>query len=350
MVCELAAPAPCPADVVTLTDGSRLVGVVERIGGGKLILTTEFAGTLEIEAAKLVSLQTEQTVHVELPSGDRLVGTVEWIPDISEVVVHTAMGGISIHMDQVDSVWQEGGKSPDVLAMEDEIARMKEQAEIRAGKWSATLEAGINYKDGNTETTEARGRAELRRTSDVDLLRFYIAGDYGEADKVRNTAEVRGGAYYEHLIGERFFLYGSTEAEYDEFENLDLRFTVAAGPGYYWIKEPNHELKTRAGLGYQHESFMNGVTTDEAIMDIGLNYRVDITPWLQFVHATTWYPTFDSIRNYRLVSDSGVLIPLGDSDVWKLKLGALYEYKSIPPAGTERLDQTYYSNIVVELK
>jgi putative salt-induced outer membrane protein YdiY len=337
--------ADAVADIVTLADGSRLVGSIEQLADGKLKLTTDFAGTLEIDAAKVVAIETDGAVNVGLATGDCLVGPMRPAPAGDGATVETAMGDVPVGMDNVKAIWPKDGKSPEVLAME-------AAAEAKAPKWSASLEAGANLTEGNTETLEARGRAELRRTTDVDLLKFYLSGDYGEQNDVRSIAEVKGGAYYEHVLGEqkRWFAYGSTDAEYDEFENLDLRLLISVGGGYYWIREEDHELKTRAGIGYKHESFKNGVVEDDAMLDVGLDYRLDITPWLQLLHATTYYPTLSSLDDYRLVSDTGFLIPLGNSEVWKLKLGALYEYNAIPQPGFERLDQTYYGNIVVELK
>ena len=71
---------------------------------------------------------------------------------------------------------------------------------------------------------------------------------------------------------------------------------------------------------------------------------------MRFVNATTYYPTFESVDDFRIVSDSGFIFPLGQSDMWKLKLGAEYEYKSVPVAGAERLDQTYYANILLDIE
>ena len=44
----------------------------------------------------------------------------------------------------------------------------------------------------------------LQKKSSVDLLKFYANGEYSEQNDVRNTAEVKGGGYYEHIIGERW--------------------------------------------------------------------------------------------------------------------------------------------------
>lgn len=338
------------ADVLTLVDGSRLVGKLDELRDGTLVITTDFAGKLEIDAAKVRSIATEKPVVVGLSTGDRLVGPIEWDREAENPVVHTGMGGIAISFDKIEAIWQTDGKSPEVVAMEVQMADERKIAEGKLGKWSATIEMGGRMREGNTETLNARARIELQHKSDLELLKFYLAGEYGEQNDQRDTAEAKLGAYYEHMIGRRFFGYTKSEAEYDEFENLDLRFTVSAGVGYYWIKQDHHELKTHAGPGYMHEAFMDDVTKDSVMLDIGLNYRLDLNNWLQFVHSTSYYPTCESVRDYRLVSDSALLIPLGNSDRWKIKLGALFEYDALPPAGVDRLDRTYYGNLVFNLK
>ncbi len=338
------------SDVVTLSDGSRLLGTVERMEGGKLILATKFAGTLEIDAALVVTVSTDEPVNVGMDTGDRLVGPVVWKPELERAVVETEFGGVPVSVERIAAIWPKDGKSPEVRAMEEQIAEVREEIKAQQARWSATLEAGIVFREGNTDTFTARGRGELVRTSLKDLLKFYVSGEYAEEDDERNAHEIKGGAYYEHLLTQRWFAYGRSDLEYDEFEDLDLRFSTVVGPGYYWIKKPEHELKTRGGVGYLHEAYRDGTTNDAAQLELGLDYRVDITPWLQFTHGTAYYPTFESVRDYRLVSDSALVFPLGESDVWKFKLGAQYEYKALPAEGRERLDQTYYGNVVLELK
>jgi len=339
-----------PADVVMLSDGTRLVGRIESMNEERLIVHTTFAGRVKIDPALVTSVQTDETVHVALTSGDRLVGPMETTPDGQTAMVHTQMGGIPIEMQKVVAIWPPGGRSPEQRAAEKEIAEVQKDAEARIGKWSATLEAGLFYTEGNSEQFNARGRLDVARKSSVDELRFWAGGEFAEQSDIRNTAEARAGAYYEHLIGDKWFLYGSNEAEFDEFENLDLRYTLTVGAGYYWWKQEKKELKTRAGASFLHESFMDGFTRDSAQGELAVDLRWDLNSWLQVVHNTTWYPTFEELRDYRLVSDSAFLLPLASSDIWKLKLGARYEYDPIPNPGFERLDQTYYANVVVELK
>lgn len=346
----LLASAGATADVITLADGSKILGTVERLADGKLTLATKFAGTLEIDAAQIVSIAVDRPVNVGMESGDRLVGPIEWKPALDRAVVQTEMGGVPISVDRVSAIWPKDAKSPEEVAYEEQLAQVQAEAEAARAKWSATLEVGLLFKDGNSDVLNARGRAEARRTSDRDLLKFYVSGEYAEENEKRSASEVKGGAYYEHMLTKHWFAYVRGELEYDEFEDLDLRLSTGPGLGYYWIKKPEHELKTRAGIGYLHESYMNGRTVDTAEGEVGLDWRLDITPWLRFTTANAWYPTFEELGDYRLVSDSAFVFPIGASDAWKLKLGALYEYKARPAGGRERLDQTYYANIVLDLK
>jgi putative salt-induced outer membrane protein YdiY len=346
----LLAAGPATADVVTLRDGSRLIGTVVRMQDGKLTLETQFAGTIEIDASMVTSVATDQPVSVGMDTGDRLVGPMAWKPEIERAVVETAMGGVPVEVARISAIWPQGAKSPETLAMEEQIAQVRKEVEKARAQWTWTLEAGVTLTDGNSDTLEARGGTELVRKSADDLLRFYLTGQYAEQNDERSASEVIAGMYYEYMLTRRFFAYARGELEYDEFENLDLRLSTGPGIGYYWIKQDEHELKNRVGVGYLHESYMDGTTVDTGEMELGLDYRVDLATWLRFKHGTTWYPTFDGLDDYRLVSDSAFIVPLGDSEMWKLKLGAKYEYKSQPNRSRERLDQTYYANILVEVK
>jgi putative salt-induced outer membrane protein YdiY len=328
------------ADVITLTEGSKINGHIERLSNGKVRIATGFAGTLSVDMTMVASLETDEPVVVGMSSGDRLVGPVRAMPDTGALMVETQMGGVPVAPESVAAIWLQSDKSPEVLALEEQRKKLTAEFKAKEPKWSLTLEAGTIYRQGNTDTWDADGRMELKRTTDMDLLRFWASGAYAEQNDVRNEAEAHAGAYYEYLFTKRLFAYADSEIEYDEFENLDMRLRLALGGGYYWIKHPDHELKTRAGLGYLHETYMNGIVNDDLAMDVGLDYRLDLTPWLQITHSMTYFPTFNSIRDYRLMTDTALLVPLANSDVWKFKIGARYEYDPIPPQGVEPLDET----------
>ncbi len=335
------------ADTVLTVDGSEIQGVVKEFTAGRLVIETEFAGEITIDGSKVKSVKTDRRVNVNLSSGDRLVGTIEWTEGPEKPVINTAMGPISILADDITGMWDEGAEDPSVVAI-----RTKMQAKIEAAKphWTATLEAGGVFTEGNTNTLNAKGRFDVRRKTSDELLHFYISADYSEQDDRRSRNEYLGGVRFEASISERRYWYTRIELEFDEFENLDLRTTAAAGRGYYWLKKPEHELKTSVGPGYRHESYANGRTKDEAVIDLGLDYRVELSPWARFTHVTTYNPGFQDFDDYRLRLDTALLLPFAGTDAVKLKLGIKNEYNSRPVGGLERLDNTYYANILWQIK
>ncbi len=341
------------ADVVTTADGSRLVGKVVRLHDGRLVLETSIAGTIELDALQITGMEIEGNVNLEFESGDRLVGTVGITPKENASMIKTAIGEIEVDTDKVTSIWPQGEESPEVIMVrkqaEDARAAYEKEMDERIAaltpKWSAALEAGILATEGNTDRLEARGRFDLKRKTDEDLLHFYLAADFGEQFDVRTENEYRGGIRYDLDVTERLSWFARTELEFDEFEDLDLRVTAATGLGYWLIKEEGHELKPRAGLGYRHESFDDGNSRDDAIIELGFDYRLDIATWAQFTHTTTWNPAWDDFADYRLFLDTAMLVPLKD-ERFSLKFGIRNEYNSRPVQGNDRLDNTYYANLV----
>lgn len=334
------------ADVIFTTDGSRIVGTVERIADGKLTIVTEIAGRLEIDASLLSGITTDEPVNVAVATGDVLVGNVETAESEAQATVHSALADVSVNPQDITGLWRKGEEHPAIIA-----ARKEAKAELAAAqpKWTAKLEGGVTRTEGNTDTLQARGRFDVKRKTPSDLLNFYLEGNYYEQDDARSTNEYFGGIRYEASISERWYWYARTELEFDEFEHIDLRATAAAGGGYYWLKKEDHELKTSVGAGYRHEAYDDGRSSDDFVLDLGLDYRYDLAPWLQFTHSTAYSPDVQDFDNYRLKADTALLFPLKDERLsWKL--GMRNEYNSRPQPGLERLDNTYYTSIVWTLK
>jgi putative salt-induced outer membrane protein YdiY len=345
--CSLSAgPQPTRADAIHTSDGSRIVGTIDILSEGKLIFLSNIAGKLEVDVAQLVAIESESDLNVEFDSGDRLVGHVTIHPGENRSVVHTSLGAFDFAADKIKSVWPVGADSPEVIAIKKDEEKKRQEL---IPEWTVSLQAGAIRNEGNTDNLSAHGRFDLKRKTKSDLLSFYLYGQYAEQNDLRTENEYGGGINYEYNLTDRWYWYTRLDLEHDEFEDLDLRTTVATGVGYYWIKKDDHEFKTRAGVGHRHESYDTGLTTDEVILDLGMDYRIDLADWVQFVHSATYSPAFEDFDDYRLNFDTAVVFPL-KKDVWKLKIGMRNEYNSMPRGNNEALDNTYYTDIVMELK
>ncbi|MFW5839087.1 MAG: DUF481 domain-containing protein [Planctomycetota bacterium] len=340
--CVLAIGLPAGADEVVLKDGSRLVGTVKELAGGNVIIATDFAGELSIETAKVEGITTAEAVFVELESGDRVLGTLNYVPGKGQQVNARNFGPRQVPVDQLASAWQEDTKSPA------ERARDKAIAEAQP-KWSVQLEAGLSGQAGNTERASANGAVTVKRTTPDDRLEMYLFGDWATEDGQETAREIIGGVSYEADFTQRWFAFGKIELENDEFENIDLRTTVAVGVGYFFIQQDDHELKARIGPGYLHESYTDGGSDSQAILEIGIDYNRKFSPWLSFVHSTRYYPSFDGIDDYRLVIRNALEIPIDESESWKIRLGVRNQYDSQVETASEKLDTFYFANVVYEI-
>ena len=333
------------ADVVTLKNGSRIVGQVERLEDGKLRITTDFAGELLIDFENVRGISTETPRTVQLDTGERNVGPMQFDETTGQAVA--APGDAPdrrIDVDNVQSLWHPEDDSP-------ELAAAKKAAEDARAKWTVQLLAGLNGQSGNSERLSINGRAEANRTTPEDRLKIFAEGRYSKENGVRTANEIIGGSILEVDITDRLFWFAKGTLEHDEFENLKLRANVTGGLGYFLIREDIQDLKVRVGVGYEHESFDDGTTEDSALGELGVDYRRELAPYLLYTFSATYYPKFDDpMSDYRLVVENAGEIPLTDEEDWKLRLGVRNQYDSMPVGDVERLDTYYFANIVWDMK
>lgn len=336
--------ATVSADVIVTTNGSRLVGTLERMTPESAVIVTAFAGKITVPANMVANIITDQVVAVRFDSGDQLIGTLGE-PSPGEMVMRSDIGEIPVPREKLSDVWPQGADTPEIISLK--VEQAKKLAAVTP-KWTAVIEGGGSRTEGNTDTLDGRGRLDIKRQTDLDNLMFHLYGQYSENNDARTKNEYGGGVRFEAKIRNDLYWYARLELEHDEFEDLDLRTTAAAGLTRYWLDKPEHEFKTSLGLGFRHETYEDDRTLDDALIDFGLDYRVDVRPWVQFVQAVSYTPVWDDFGDFRLHSDSALVFPFENENL-KLKSGVRYEYNSMPIAGLDRLDTTYYTNIVLNL-
>ena len=339
-VLVLLACAVAIADEVILTDGTRLIGQVQKLYEGKLTLKTELVGDLTVDVAEVQGISTETPLTVQMKTGERAIGALEYTSQTGQRILAEVPGTMALKLGDVNAMWLPGQVSPEVAEFQARLAKAE-------SPWSLRLEGGLDGQTGNTERVALNGRVEVRRTTERERLLLYSQVRFAHENGEDTVREVLGGVNLEADINRKWFGFAKLELEYDKFENLDMRTTAAAGIGYFAIREKDQELKFRGGVGYQHESFRDGTSDEGAIIELGMDYRKELAPWLLFNHATTYYPTFD-IGDYRIVVENAGEIPLGTGTKWKLKLGVRNHYNSEPQTGVDRLDTYYFANVAAE--
>jgi len=349
------------ADQMPLNDGSVIKGEVQKLLDGKVSIDTGFAGTLSIDWAKVKSISIDKSVVVVFKSGQKQVGVLKFESGKGQLLKTTTQGDLFVPLDQIVAIFKADGKEvapADAEQLQQQVAQAGQQAEGQdvpriadfkeKPRWKFRAELGVNGQAGNTERTSVIGRFEGTKSYLNRRFRMYAQTRFVEEDGVRTANETFGGTDLEMDIDDRWFIFEKNFAETDEFEDLDLRLRATAGVGYFVVRKPDREFKVRAGAGYQHEKFETGDREDSIVAEVGIDYTREFMPWLKLVHATTYYPSLENRRDYRIVTETAGEIPLDAAKQWKLRAGIRSEFDDAPQPGIDRLDSFYFLNLVLD--
>jgi hypothetical protein len=185
--------------------------------------------------------------------------------------------------------------------------------------------------------------------SQEDELKFYGSYLRKDTDGEKTDDERKLGMRYTSYFKDPWGWYVRQEFENNEFKNLSLRSVTAAGLSLRFVDEDHYKLSGNAGLSYRHETYEdNSEDGTSAGLDLGLQHFYRVNNRFEIHNDFTLIPSFEDLADYLATQDSYIDLPLGDSEIWKLRMGLRNEYSSLPKGDEERLDTTYYSNIVVD--
>lgn len=329
-VCSLAI-----ADVVVTKSGARLLGTVTKIDGDHVVLKTDYAGIVAIDQREVASIETEKPITVRLVGGTTMAGTISTTPE-GQVAIAGSDGTITTSVDKVAMTWAPGASDPAI--------------EEGRRNWSYQAAVDITGKSGNSEQlgTAASARAVLAGPN--DKLQFYTAYNRQKSDGVTSSDQFKAGIDYSNTYAGRNSWYVRTEGGFDRVKDVDLYNVSAAGLGYAFIKNDRQTLTGRAGLSYRYEGY--GAIGEEDLssagLDLGLLHTYEFGD-ARMQNAITFVPAFDDFANYQVVHDSFFEMPI-TAALWALRIGVSNDYTSMPSAGREELDTTYYTRLVLNWK
>jgi hypothetical protein len=134
--------------------------------------------------------------------------------------------------------------------------------------WSGKMSLGFVARSGNTDQTDFNMLANLRRDATATRLDLRYAGNQGELSGVRSVNNQLGSARVDAFLTRNLFVTPfSLELFSDEFQNIDLRTSVSAGAGYFFVRRKSSVVH-QAGAGYLSTQYLS-VGTGEDGTDTG---------------------------------------------------------------------------------
>ena len=114
-------------------------------------------------------------------------------------------------------------------------------------KWESSLAFGLALTSGNSDTLLTTAAFKSRRKSAENEFGFGVDGAYGENNSVKNNETLHGVGQWNHLFTERGYGYFNVEGLHDGIADLQYRFTLGPGAGYYFIKDASTFLAGELG-------------------------------------------------------------------------------------------------------
>lgn len=240
-------------------------------------------------------------------------------------------------------------EQPPVTSAE-KIAQAEEEIVIVPLKtWKANIDAGINTKDGNTEstTTHIKGGYANERTLDniyFDVLALYETVTNKDTDVDEETVnEQRATGKYEYKHTPRFYSFFNQYFEHDEIEDLNYRSISSPGVGYRFIDKEWLRYRAEAGPAYTYERFHGGITDD--YFGIRIGQYLDWIIWrdTKFYAKSEYIQSVEDSDDWRV--DSGLGIRHNITKSVALSVEFLDQYDNTPAEAKEKEDRTLIGSV-----
>ncbi len=319
------------ADVVRTKDGSQLTGTITLIDKGIIHLDTAFAGTLQIKQDLVDSFESEEPRVLRLQGGTVMAGPVKGSND-GTIRIQSQDGVLETKTTKVAAAWTPCSEDPGIVR--------------NRRKWQYDASVDLTGKSGNTDKYLLGSSFDAELKGPNDTLAFFLEYEQAETEDTKTEDRAAGGGSYESFFSEVIGWYVRTELENDAIDNIDLRSTTGAGLSYRVINKDHQSLVFRTGLGYRYTAYDNNADNESsATLDLGLAYSYKFNDYFSMENDLTFVPAIDDFSNYRVVHDSGIEIPVGSGDHWKIRMGIKNEYES-ETTEDEKLDTSYYSKMI----
>ena len=319
------------ADVVRTIDGAELIGTITLIDKGVIHLDTAYAGSLEIKQDQVASFESDAPRVVRLASGTVMAGPIASNGG-DKIRIQSEDGVLETSTAKVTAAWAPSAEDP-------EVTRNRRD-------WRYDASFDLTGKSGNTDKYRLGTSLVAELKGPDDTLRFFAEYEQAETEGFQTEDRTAGGVSYESFFSEALGWYVRTELESDPIDNITLRSTSAGGLSYRLINEDHQSLVARTGMGYRFTSFENNQEDESsATIDFGLAHTYRFNERLKMKNSLTFVPSIEDFAVYRVVHDSGIEIPVGSGDNWKIRMGIKNEYESETTA-KEKMDTSYYTRMI----
>ena len=309
----LLAVAPLEAqprtDVITLSNGDRLTGDVERLDRGRVEFKTDDIGTIYLEWDKVSSMVSSSQFEIITTDGRRFLGTLG-AQLTRQLLVTNALGELALPMNEVSAIRPIGGSFWQRL-----------DGSLDLG-FSYTKSSGVAQLNLNTTTIFRRPAFEARLTGSATLTR--------EQDEENDDRGMLQTSLFRYR-GQRWYIGAAGGVETNDSLGLILRTQAGGTTGIRWVNTNRAQLWAGAGLSLNNEQGEDTEPTQniEAVANLRASYYTYDRPRTNIDFSFEYYPSLNDFGRQRIQLDAAF-----KREVWKdffISLTVFDSFDSRPP-------------------
>jgi putative salt-induced outer membrane protein YdiY len=311
------------AATIELKNGDRITGSILKSDGKILIVKTESAGDVSIALAAVRSFTSDTPVYVLTSDGRTFNGKV--VASESALEVTTKEGTTTVSLAEVQSMYDEATYQKEV------------EQYINPGwadLWSGFADVGLSLARGNSDTTNLAVGANAVRITKRDKTSLYFASLYATNDTIGESVTtanlLRGGGRYEYNVTDRFFTFAFSDLEHDELQQLDLRWVLGGGAGWYLVKNDRSQFQIFGGASYNRESFADDITRNSGEVLAGEEFTYKFNDRVSLFERFVIFPNLSETGEFRLNFDAGLQTKINDRFGWQLTFSDRYLSNPVP--------------------
>lgn len=202
-------------------------------------------------------------------------------------------------------------------------------------KWDLSVALGFTLTEGNSDSIlfTIIGRADKK----WDNHELHLGADvaYGESEDIKNNEMARAFGQYNYLFTERWYGYARAEALHDAIADVEYRFTIGPGIGYYFIKGPQTTLSLEGGPAFVYEK-VGSDTSGYFTARIAERFEHKFSERTRVWQMLEFLPQVDDLENFIINAEIGVEAALTTS--WALSVILQDTYDNVPAEGREEND------------
>jgi hypothetical protein len=207
---------PALSDTIWLKNGDRLTGKISVLDGGKLLIETDYGGSIPVQWKKVRTLQSDQKLLIKL---DEVTGEVAQ----------------SMQAAEDGKVTLTNGGEPQTVALADISQIIHPKPLIQDFLWEGNVDVALDYKRAENDTDDYDIAFDTKARH--GLWRHNGKASYNREYRDGVTVTDNWDAEYalDRFLDDKWFWQGRLDYKRDQIEDVRRQRTVGAGPGYqFW--------------------------------------------------------------------------------------------------------------------